>query len=96
MFERGIELCHEIVRFRSNRFGPMLVADIRRQRVSRIRADLGPFRKTAQLVSIGLTPNRLKPYKSLTMLLATGISFARAYSRHRGDRPAKDIIAIAT
>jgi len=37
LFERGIDLCHETVRFRWNRFGPMFAADIRRQRVSRMR-----------------------------------------------------------
>jgi putative transposase len=38
LFERGIEVCHETVRFWWNRFGPMLAADIRRQRVSRMRS----------------------------------------------------------
>jgi putative transposase len=37
LFERGIEVCHETVRFWWNRFGPMFAADIRRQRVSRMR-----------------------------------------------------------
>jgi len=36
-FERGIDICHETVRFWWNRFGPMFAADIRRQRVSRMR-----------------------------------------------------------
>ncbi len=35
-FERGIDICHETVRHRWNRFGPLFAADIRRQRVSRI------------------------------------------------------------
>jgi putative transposase len=37
LFERGIDLCHETVRHWWNRFGPMFAADIRRQRVSRMR-----------------------------------------------------------
>ena len=37
LFERSIDICHETVRLRWNRFGPLLVADIRRQRVSRMR-----------------------------------------------------------
>lgn len=37
LFERGIDLCHETVRLWWNRFGPMFAADIRRQRVSRMR-----------------------------------------------------------
>jgi putative transposase len=40
LFERGIDICHETVRNWWNRFGPMFAADIRRQRVSRMR----PFR----------------------------------------------------
>lgn len=37
LFERGIDVCHETVRFWWNRFGPMFAANIRRQRVSRMR-----------------------------------------------------------
>lgn len=37
LFERGIDLCHETVRLWWNRFGPMFAADIRRQRVSRMK-----------------------------------------------------------
>lgn len=37
LFERGIDLCHETVRQWWNKFGPMFAADIRRQRVSRMR-----------------------------------------------------------
>jgi putative transposase len=37
LFERGIDLCHETVRFWWNRFGPMFAGEIRRQRVSRMR-----------------------------------------------------------
>jgi putative transposase len=36
-FERGIDVCHETVRFWWNRFGPMFAAGIRRQRVSGMR-----------------------------------------------------------
>lgn len=37
LFERGIDLCHETVRHWWNRFGPVFAADIRRQRVDRMR-----------------------------------------------------------
>ena len=37
LFERGIDLCHETVRHWWNRFGPLFAADIRRQRLSRMR-----------------------------------------------------------
>ena len=39
--ERGIDICHETVRHWWNRFGPLFAADIRRQRVSRMKG----FRK---------------------------------------------------
>ena len=34
--ERGIDICHETVRFWWNRFGPKFASDIRRQRASRM------------------------------------------------------------
>src|SRR5437868_8176125 len=38
LFERGIDICHETVRHWWNRFGPMFAADIRRQRILRMRS----------------------------------------------------------
>ena len=37
LFERGIDLCHEIVRFWWNRFGPLFADDIRKRRVAAMR-----------------------------------------------------------
>jgi hypothetical protein len=37
LFERGIDVCHEMVRMWWNRFGAMFAGDIRRQQVSRMR-----------------------------------------------------------
>jgi putative transposase len=37
LFERGIDLGHETIRFWWNRFGPMFAGDIRRKRVSHMR-----------------------------------------------------------
>ena len=37
LFERGIDVCHETVRLWWNRFGALFAADIRRQRVNRMR-----------------------------------------------------------
>ena len=37
LFERGIDISHETVRFWWNRFGPMFAGEIRRQRVSAMR-----------------------------------------------------------
>ncbi len=34
LFERGIDICHETVRFWWNRFGPMFAAEIRKRRVN--------------------------------------------------------------
>jgi putative transposase len=33
LFERGIDICHETLRFWWNRFGPMLAAKIRKYRI---------------------------------------------------------------
>ena len=38
LFERGIDICHETVRFWWNRFGPMFAAEIRRRRAANLRA----------------------------------------------------------
>ena len=38
LHERGIDICHETVRFWWTRFGPIFAADIRRTRVDRMRA----------------------------------------------------------
>jgi putative transposase len=38
LHERGIEVCHETVRFWWQRFGPMFAADIRRKRVGQMRS----------------------------------------------------------
>nr|WP_233994239.1 IS6 family transposase [Porphyrobacter sp. AAP60] len=35
--ERGIDICHETVRHWWNRFGPLFAADVRRQRVRRMK-----------------------------------------------------------
>jgi hypothetical protein len=38
LFERGIDISYETVRFWWNRFGPMFAAEIRRKRVAHMRA----------------------------------------------------------
>lgn len=37
LFERGIDLCHETERLWWDHFGPLLAADVRRQRIGRMR-----------------------------------------------------------
>jgi putative transposase len=37
LFERGIDICHETVRFWWNRFGPMFAAEIRKRRIRQTR-----------------------------------------------------------
>jgi putative transposase len=37
LFERGIDISYETVRYWWNRFGPLFASDIRRQRISRMR-----------------------------------------------------------
>ena len=38
LHERGINICHETVRFWWNRFGPMFAAEIRKRRIRNLRA----------------------------------------------------------
>ena len=37
LHERGIDICHETVRYWWNRFGPMVAAEIRKRRIQRSR-----------------------------------------------------------
>jgi len=37
LFERGIDICHETVRFWWNRFGPMFAAEIKKKRIAAVR-----------------------------------------------------------
>ncbi len=60
LFERGIDICHETVRFWWNRFGPMFAAEIRKRRVhiDRIRTGAGTwmrclFGSTARRITCG-------------------------------------------
>ena len=43
LFERGIDISHETVRFWWNRFGPMLAAEIRKRRVHHRSYSLCPL-----------------------------------------------------
>ncbi len=38
LHERAINVSHETVRFRWNRFGPMFVSEMRRRRIQQLRA----------------------------------------------------------
>ena len=38
LHERGIDICHETVRFWWNRFGPMFAAEIKKKRSAALRA----------------------------------------------------------
>ena len=38
LFERGIDICHETVRFWWHRFGPLFAAEIRKKRAARLRS----------------------------------------------------------
>ena len=37
LFERGVDVCHETIRFWWNRFGPMFAAEVRSRRVGQMR-----------------------------------------------------------
>ena len=80
LFERGIDICHETVRFWWNRFGPLFAADIRRQRVSRMRGfrhwkwhlDEMYVRLNGEMVSCGeLSTTRARCWKAASRRPAT-------------------------
>ena len=64
LFERGIDLCHEMVRFWWNRFGPMFAAEIT-NRVEAVRnarlpsAPMSCLRRAAWMGSAFLSPQEL-------------------------------------
>ncbi len=45
LFERGIDICHETVRYWWNRFGPLFAAEIRKRRIHRGLYERLPGRK---------------------------------------------------
>ncbi len=54
LFERGIDICHETVRFWWNRFGPMFAAEIRKRRVRNNRCYSGLVTNS---IALRITPN---------------------------------------
>ncbi len=48
LFERGIDICHETVRFWWNRFGPMFAAMIKKRRVRNNRCGCVRGKRTSQ------------------------------------------------
>src|SRR5215217_5239343 len=60
--ERGIDISHETVRYWGNRFGPLFAGEMRRQRVSRMPAEvrIRP-RQRPQPLQLG-TPSRRSHY----------------------------------
>ena len=53
LFEHGIDIGHETVRFWWNRFGPLFAGDIRRVRVSRMRG-LRHWRRHLHVLDVNL------------------------------------------
>ncbi len=76
LFERGIDICHETVRLWWNRFGPLFAADIRPQRVGRIRG-FRHWRWHLDEVFVKINGARL----------IMRARFSRAASRKRGINP---------
>jgi putative transposase len=61
-FERGIDICHETVRFWWTRFGPLFAGDVQSQRVNRMRG----FRHwkwhlDVMFVKMGPVPSFMRP-----------------------------------
>lgn len=95
LFERGIDVCHETVRLWWNRFGPMFAADIRRQRVNRMRGfrhwrwhlDEMYVKLNGQMVylwrAVDLEGEVLESYVTRTRDKAAALTFMRkALKRH--------------
>jgi len=59
LFERGIDICHETVRFWWNRFGPMCAAEIRKRRVHRSSDSQWRWRLDEVFVKINGEPHYL-------------------------------------
>ncbi len=49
LFERGIDICHETVRFWWNRLGPMFAAEIRKRRIQQHRCHPQILRRVDEL-----------------------------------------------
>ena len=89
LFERGIDICHETVRHWWNRFGPMFAANIRWQRVSRMR---GFHQWRWHLDEVFVTPRAVKPTSTASGITCgvrsiTRARSSRASSRRNGTRP---------
>jgi hypothetical protein len=53
LFERGIDICHELLRFWWNRFDPIFAAEIRKRRILRWSGLFGQLWLSAKLESCG-------------------------------------------
>ena len=51
--ERGIDICHETVRFWWNRFGPMFAAEIKKKRIAAVKGMIQWLRSREQKALVG-------------------------------------------
>lgn len=98
LFERGIDICHETVRLWWNRFGPMFAADIRRQRVNRMRGfrhwrwhlDEMYVKLNGQMVylwrAVDLEGEVLESYVTRTRDKAAALTFMRKVLKRHGSQ----------
>ena len=103
LFERGIDLCHETVRFWWNRFGPLFAAEIRRQRVCRMRGfrhwnwhlDEMYVRVNGEMVYLGRAVDHggevLESYVTITRDKAAALRFIKKALKRHGS-----LVAITT
>ena len=62
--ERGVDICHETVRFWWNRFGPLFTAEIRRRRVNCMRG-FRHWRWHLDEVFVKITAERHYPWRAV-------------------------------
>lgn len=82
LLERGIDLCHETVRFWWNRFGPLFASDIRRQRVNAMRG-FRHWRWYLDEVHVKINGEILESYVTKTRDKSATLTFMKmALKRH--------------
>ncbi|MCV2870672.1 DDE-type integrase/transposase/recombinase, partial [Defluviimonas sp. WL0050] len=52
LHERGVDICHETVRFWWHRFGPMFAAEIRKRRVERMQSSRASWHLDEMFVTV--------------------------------------------
>ncbi len=79
LYERGIEVRHETVRYRLNRFGPMIAVEIR---AGRIKGDARP-----SPLAVAAGPGPRQDQRDGALPLSRGRTRGRGAAKHRHQDP---------